>query len=352
MILRVKRHYQVSSFNKFSLLLKYDSVASAFSFSFYFDPENFEHKLLFQPGHYHKVDVEHNDELLIRGWILSQGFGESSNKVLSSVNGYSLSGVLEDCQIPVDLYPLQADKKNLREISQRLVSKFPFSIQIDDSVSSKMEEIYDVTTANESDTIKKYLSSLASQKNIILSHTPKGNLLFTKAKANSKPIFFFQPGLESITEMTLKFNGQKMHSDITVQKQAGINGGNSGQSTLKNPFVPYVYRPRVLNQNSGDDNDTSEAAQNVLSSEIKNLVLTIKTSMWELDGKVIKPNQVISVRNPEIYLYKKSNWFIESVLLEGDEKQTTATLTCVVPEVYTGGTPDYVFEINEEKEHG
>ena len=352
MILKVKRHFEIASFTKFSLLLRYDAVASSFSFSFYFDPNDPQHKLLFQPGHYHQVDVEHNGELLLRGWILGQAFGETSEKVLSSVNGYSLSGVLEDCQIPVDLYPLQADQKNLREIAQRLTSKFPFSVEIDGSVASKMEQIYDITTAKDTDSIKDYLNTLAAQKDIILTHTNKGNLLFTKAKTRSTPIFHFESGLESVVEMTLKFNGQNMHSDITVQKQAGIDGGNSGQSTIKNPFVPFVYRPKVVTQNSGDDNDTNEAAKNLRSAEMKGIVLTIKTSMWELEGKVIKPNQIITVRNPEIYLYKKSNWFIESVQLEGDEEQTVATLTCVLPETYNGGTPSYIFEIVEEKEHG
>lgn len=351
MILKVKRHFQIDTYNKFSLLLRYDSIASAFSFSFYFDPKNPEHKLLFQPGHYHQIDVEHNDELLLRGWILGQAFGNSSEKILSSVNGYSLSGVLEDCQIPVDLYPLQADKKNLREIAQRLTSKFPFSVKIDGSVASKMEQVYDITKARDNDTIKGYLTSLASQKDIILTHTNKGDVLFTKAKTKSTPIFHFEQGLESVLEMKLKFNGQKMHSDITVQKQAGIEGGNSGESTIQNPLVPFVYRPKVVTQNSGDDNDTIEAAKSVRSAELKGIVLTIKTSMWELDGKVIKPNNIITVRNPEIYLYKKSNWFIESVKLEGDETQTTATLTCVLPETYNGETPAYIFEVDEEKEH-
>jgi hypothetical protein len=152
--------------------------------------------------------------------------------------------------------------------------------------------------------------------------------------------------------MTMRFNGQKMHSDITVQKQAGIEGGNSGENTIVNPFVPFVYRPKVVKQNSGNDNDTLEAAKSIRSAEMKGIVLTIKTSMWEIEGEVIKPNQIITVRNPELYLYKKSNWFIESVKLDGDEKQTIATLTCVLPETYNGGTPSYIFEINEEKEHG
>lgn len=351
MEIKVKRHYKIDTFNKFSLLMNYDAVASVFSFNLYFDPNNFEHKLLFQPGHYHILDVSHGGELLMRGYILGNTFGLQSEKQLSNVNGYSLAGVLEDCQIPPDLYPLQSDEKTLKEIADRLVSKFPFAVEVDTSVSDKLNQVYDVTTASESGSIKDYLSSLASQKNVILTHTPTGNLLFTKAKTKQKPILHFTQGMP-MTTMSLSFKGQGMHSHITVQKQADIDGGNVGENTVRNPFVPYVYRPKVKIQNSGDDIDTSEAAKNELAAEYKNIILTITTDMWEIDGKVIKPNNIISVVAPELYLYKKSNWFIQSVKLDGDESSTTATLTCVLPAVYDNSTPPYIFEIIEEKEHG
>lgn len=350
MEIKVKRHYKIDTFNSFSLLLKYDSVASAFSFSMYFDPNDSKHRMLFQPGHFHQLDIEHGGELLMRGWILGQSFGVGAEKMLSSVNGYSLPGVLEDCNIPVDLYPLQSDQKTLSEIAKYLTSKFPFSVVVDGSVSGLMNQKFDTTTASETQTIKSYLNELASQKNIILTHTADGNLLFTKAKTRRTPIFHFENN-QPATEMTLQFNGQGMHSDIWVTKEADIDGGNAGQEKISNPFVPYVYRPLVKTQSSGDDVDTKEAVKNVLQSELKGIKLTIKTNMWEIDGKVIKPNNIITVRNPELYLFEKSNWFIESVQLDGDETQTTATLTCVLPEVYNGSQPPYIFEVNEEKLH-
>lgn len=351
MELKIKRHYSIDTFNQFSLLLKYDSVASAFSFSFYFDPNNPQHRLLFQPGHYHQCDIVHNGELLVRGWIISQGMGESSEKVLSSINGYSLPGVLEDCQIPLDVYPLQHDGKTLKEIATTLISKFPFKVQIDASVSTKMESVYDVTAANENQTIKEYLTSLATQKDVVISHTPSGDLLFTKAKTKQNPFFHFNNNMPNV-EMSMKFNGQAMHSHIWVQKQADVDGGNAGEELIRNPFVPYVYRPTVITQSSGTDIDTKEAAKQALSAELKNIVLTIKTSMWEIDGAILKPNTVVAVTNPELYIYKKVNWFVESIQFDGDETETVATLTCVLPEVYNNEYPDYFFKVNEEKTHG
>lgn len=343
MIVKIKDHYQLDFFNGLSVTLRYDSVASQYGFNMYFDPNNEDHKELLKPGHYHQMSIEHNGELLMTGFILNQTFSSRPTKQLSSVSGYSLPGVLEDCQIPPSLYPLQSDGKTLLEIAQKLVGNFPFGIEVDPLVSKRMREVYPTTTASESQSIKDYLSSLAAQKNIILSHTAKGDLLFTQAKTNQKPFFHFE-GCMSNVEMNLSFNGQGLHRDITVMKQADKNGGNAGQTTIRNPFVPYVRRPSVKTQNSGNDVNTAEAAQNILGAELKNITLTIKVNYWELNGELLKPNTTLTVKNDELYIFEKVEWFVESVTFTGDEKQNTAVLKCVLPEVYNGKTPKYFFK--------
>ena len=346
MILKIDdriRNRKVEFFNNFTLQLKYDSVASSFGFSFLYNPKKKEHVELGVIGHYHVGRLEHKGKLLVTGYILSNVFKDSDKKSLASFSGYSLPGVLEDSSIPVDLYPLQFDGLSLKEIAEKLVSKFDFNVVIDSSVRSKMNQVFDVSTANEKQSIKQYLAELASQKNIILSHDEKGNLLFTQAKLNIQPILNFDGGIP-FSSMTLKFNGQPMHSHITVMKQASSDGGNAGESTIRNPYVPFVYRPKTLIQNSGDDNDTATTAKMALSEELKGLKLTIVTDRWEVGDDVIRPNNIISVTNPEISLLKKTDWFIESVTLTGNEKKTTATLECVIPEVYNGNIPKYIFE--------
>jgi len=343
MILKVKRHNRIDTFNQFSLQLNYDAIASSFSFVIYFDPEYNEHQRLFQPGHFHEVDIEHNGELLIRGFMVNHSFTTSSTKALSKIDCYSLPGVLEDCEIPTDLYPLQFDGLTLREIANKLVRPFKLKVQVDPSVSSRVNSVYDVSTANEGQTIKSYLGSLASQKDVVLSHTPDGKLLFTEAKTAQDPIMDFSNNTPIISK-SISFGGQKMHSHITVQKEADDEGGNAGESTIQNPFVPFVYRPTVRSQNSGNDVDTSEAARNELAKELKNIKLTLKIAQWEINGKIIKPNNIITIQDPELYLYERERFFIESVQLNGNEKETTATLTCVLPEVYNKRTPRYIFK--------
>lgn len=347
MILKINdriRQRQINFFNDFTLSLRHDAIGSTFSFGFYFNPENPEHKEVMCIGHYHLCTIEHNGELLLTGMILSQKFSGKNTRQYATISGYSLPGVLEDCEIPTSLYPLQSDGLSLKQIAEKLLNPFNLKMKIDESVSSKMNSSFDTSVAKESQNIKSYLSSLASQKNIVLTHTEKGELLFTSAKTNMKPIAHFGEDIPA-TDMDLSFDGQKMHSHITVLKQADSDGGNAGEHTIRNPYViNTVFRPKVITQNSGKDTETGDAARNALSEELKGITLKISTDRWIIDGKIIKPNNIISVKNPSVFLYKESKWFIDGVDLKGNEKETTAVLHCVLPEVYNNNTPEYLWK--------
>lgn len=344
------RNRQIEFFNDFRIDLKHDSVASTFAFTFFFDPNNKEHKELACVTHFHEVTIEFEGEQLIKGVITSNTFRHSRVKQLASFSGYSLPGVLEDCEIPPTLYPLQSDKLSLTEIAQKLISPFKknynLDMVVDPSVSVKMSKVFDTSTASESQTIKDYLTELASQKNIVITHDEFGRLLFTDAKTESQPIWTIDAtkGVPEGTNLELNYDGQGMHSHIYMQKQASIDGGNSGYSTIRNPYViGSVYRPTVKTQSSGDDNDTGLAARRALANELRGVTLTVQTDRWMHQGKLFRPNKTISVFDPELYIYKKVNWFIESVTFEGNQESTTATLNCVLPEVYSEKTPVSIF---------
>jgi prophage tail gpP-like protein len=340
------RNRKIDFFNEFTLELRHDSISSGFGFSFYFDPNNYEHKELACVTHFHEVQVLYNDELLVTGVITSQKFRHTPTKSLCVITGYTKTGVLEDCQIPPQLYPLQSNRLSLREITEKLLKPFKLDLVIDSSVSSAANKIIDISTANETQTIKDYLVELAKQRDILVSHNEKGQLLFTSLKTDITPLIEFDntKGIQVGTSFELNYDGQGMHSHITTQKQASVDGGNAGEQTIRNPYVlSSYYRPKVTTQSSGDDNDTQSAAERELASELKGLTLTIDTDRWVIDGKIIRPNNIITIFDPELYIYKKTTWFIESIRYTGNETENIATINCVVPEVYNKKKPTSIF---------
>lgn len=344
------RNRKVTFFDKFTMSLRYDSMASAFSFNCYFNPDNIEQKELLCVGHFHIARLYYTPkgssqkQLFLTGYMITEGFSGSSVKEWVSVGGYSYPGVLEDCNIPPQSYPLQYDGLSLRQIAQKILPYFNIKMIVDGAVSADMDKTYEKTEASETQSIKDFLTGLAIQRNIVISHTPEGALRFTKALTKQKPILTYGgEGGIPCPDMKLVFNGQGMHSHITVIKQADKDGGNAGEFTIRNPYVPFVYRPKVVTQSSGDDNDTEKAARSALAAELKNLRITITTDRWDINGVLIMPNNIIEVTNSSIYLYKKVRLFVESVDFSGDADKNTAVINCCVPEAYNDETPEYLF---------
>ena len=335
------RNRKVEFFNKVRIQLKHDSIASTFSFIFYFDPFNIELKELSCVTHFHEVTLEYNGELVLTGVLTSQKFIQGTSEKMMSFGGYSKSGVWGDVNIPPSIYPLQSDGLSLKNIANKLVRPFVrnygLAMKIDPKVSKIMNGVFKKTTASATQTIKDYVLRIASQKDIILSHNAKGEIFFTKAKTEQKPIIEWDTTKGTVpgVDFSMDYNGQAMHSHITMMKSASIDGGNAGQVTVRNPYViGSVFRPKTMTQTSGDDNSTRLAARRAVGNELRNVKLTIKLDRWDIDGKIVRPNNIISHFAPKLYLYHRADWFIESVDLDGDESSQTATLHCVLPEVY------------------
>ena len=80
------------------------------------------------------------------------------------------------------------------------------------------------------------------------------------------------------------------------------------------------------------------------TTELKDAIsFTIKLDRWKINNKLIKPGDIITITSPENYVYKKTRLFIDEVNFKGDSKETTATLKCVLPEVYNKEIPRNIF---------
>ena len=328
-------------FNGVRVTLNYDSVASVFGFSAYFDPNDPLHRNLFRPLRYQRCVISHEGETLITGRVLSASFKAEAERTLVTISGYSLTGILEDCPIPVEVYPLQSDGLTLGEIADKIVEPFGLSIVVDQAVQERYDADFKTIEAKADQSAKAYLAEIAAQRGIILSHTSGGALLFTEAKADRRPTLDFADG-NGYTSATLSVNGQAMHSTVTVLRDADINGGNAGEAEVSNPLIG-IKRPRVALQTSGDDNSTELAAEMLRADELKAVTLTINVPTWKMNGTILRPNTIVSMRDPELFLFKKRNFFVRSVTLSGTESEQVASLTCVLPETFTLQTPVDIF---------
>jgi prophage tail gpP-like protein len=331
-------------FNHFSnLTLKFnlDTFASVFSFDARFDPDNVEHQKIFKPLTYPKIEIFSNDmDLLLTGNIVNNSFTSTKTPQLVSFSGYSKSGILEDVTIPDSVYPLEKNNQSLSEISAQLLKPFGINQVIESNVANKMNLVYEKAVAQPSQSVASFLTQLASQRNIVIGHTKKGDVYYFKAFIGSKPVRSYDSS--NLLSSKMAINGRAFHSDITVRRQPSDE--NEGVSTLDSVRNPNVRQIRSVCKvlSSGGDTSTIEAARNALAAELRGIQLALE--LPKIDTSILC-GQIIEFINPELFIYKKQKFVINEINYKEDSLGDTMSINCLTPEAFTGGTPTNIFDM-------
>jgi prophage tail gpP-like protein len=361
----------VEFFTSGSVTLKLDSIASTFEFSARFSAQNKEHQELFKPLQYKDVEIYNSkDKLIFTGTILNHRFKSNPVRELVIISGYSKSGILEDVTIPPSAYPLESTNRSLKDIAEKLCGLYGINVVISnqskniadtkivgkpkkirpqsdfETIKAKSKLIFGRTSASPSESIKDYLAKLAGQKNIILSHNEKGEVLLFQPDLLQTPRYFFTKG--NSLSMSMDVNGQAMHSNIYVVRQpSDENEGVSTVDSTKNSLIGK-YRPTTKILSSGVDTETKDAAENELASELKNINVTV-----ELQGLFdeIYPGEIVNVHNHYLYNYAYNRWMVDSITLKFDEKSDTTTLNLVPPESFNGANPRNLFFNHDDEDN-
>jgi prophage tail gpP-like protein len=337
---------EFTHFSNVDVNLKLDSVASSFSFDGYFDIQDRILEKLFKPLSYLPCEVWAKDldnginEKLITGTILNQALSIQRNKQLTGVSGYSKTGVFEDCNIPISSYPLQFDGLGLDKIAKKLCDDFNIQLKIFDNARKDAAKPFELTKAQPTESIKQFLSNIAMNRNITVAHDNFGRLLLYKVEGKVPPKFKINENDIGVISVSINPNGQRVHSDITVIKQASTKNQNEGQTTITSPFVePGVKRPKVQIFQHGAQTDTKLAATQMVCTEAKNFPITIELEGWTFQNKIARAGFYIELTAPSIFL-ETTKLVLQNVQFSlNPEKGKTMTLTAVLPCVYTGVLP-------------
>jgi len=230
---------------------------------------------------------------------------------LVSFSGYTKSGILEDVTIPDSVYPLEKNNQSLSEISSQLLKPFEIGQLIERNVSNEMNLVYEKAVAQPTQSVASFLTQLASQRNIVIGHTNKGDVYYFKAFIGSKPVRSYDSS--NLLSSKMAINGRAFHSDITVRRQpSDENVGVSTVDGVKNPNVEQIRSVcKILS--SGDDTSTIEAAQNVLASELRGIQLGLE--LPKIDTSILC-GQIIEFINPELFIYKKQKFVINEIIIK------------------------------------
>jgi len=350
----------INFFSQIKLVLKYDALASTFQFDYLFDANRFDHLEVAGITHYHEAHVYWQSsnpsipkQRILTGLVTSQNFIDAPVPELLSIGGYSKPGLLDDCDIPVEI-PLESNGLKLSDIIKRICNAFLLKLVIktprageiiiqkppqEKNEDERAEGDVKKSTSKTSENAASYIKKLCLQKNVVLTHDEMGNVVVKTANTEGEPVLIFDADSnpqQGYQRMNLNTDGTSMFRFYSVVRQSDDEGGNESSITIKNPLSPVAGVPRykVETQSSGDDITIGEAARNALSKSLKAFPLTISIVTETASTVLILPDNTIHVKNKKLNLFKMTKWFIESVEVTQTPESTTQVLTCVLPWVY------------------
>jgi|GEM_PF-1908935 len=366
------------NFDSVSIDSSIDSVASTFSIGAFFDLNNPEDREIFRPLKYNKIEIfGDSEDLLLTGTILNHEIGNKSASELINISGYSLPGVIEDCNIPYSMYPLENLKMNLAEITRRVIKPFGLNLIIDPLIEKEVNLVYPKSVCGPEETIKEYLAKLAAQRNIILSHTVKGDLLMFRPDVGAEVKYIFTD--ENTTSMGLSVNGQNMHNQLTVIRQpkpkkkpvlktktkkhkefeTDANGDIIPNlppvvtiktkevkqrpkpqffDTVNNPMIE-VFRPAVQKMTAGEDLSTEAAVRDYISDELGNISFSIEINEW-LD---LSFGDIIEIESQSLFLRNKTKLMIDSISRSQSASGQSMRIDATLIEAFIGQEPKNIF---------
>lgn len=322
---------RVEQFSNESILLAIDNVGAGFSFNAPFFPGTQEYRDLFRPFAYQGCQLYIGNDLKINGVIekIAPGLSESDNTV--NIQGRSKVGVVVDC------FFTSEDQKEwtqagLDEIAATVLSGFGLSAEFPDGAGAIFEQAGPDSPTSK---IFDFLQNLASQRGLLMSQTPEGNLLFRKPNAGGSPVAELIEGQQGILISGASYDGTKRFSRYEVYGQEA--GKNDNFASIEDSTIP-VHRPKSTSANDTNQGNIEDAARWVLSADIAaGITVPVGYEGWlRPDGKLWAENDIILLTAPSLMVYKATRFLIKGITFTGSENEKTVAFDLTLPEAYTG----------------
>lgn len=315
-----------------------DTAADAWAASIEWEPGRDEFiDIATSPYSYATARAYINGERLVTGSLF-----ESNPTLDSSGSKKDLAGFSSTINIvDSDLRPGDYEDNNisLKERAEKLLKPYGLRVVIDPSVLTKANVKFDRVTADRNDKIFDHLADLASQRQILVSSTEKGNLLLTQANTSSRPVGTVEEDASTASlSYQAKFDGRKRFSIWRVDCQTPF------KTDKKNGISKDLAVPIMRYKNVTKANDTrggiEQTAQWIKSKEFaKSLQIPFPfPSFFSPDGSLWRENTKVIVKSKTIGVPNGFEFLIRQVEYKRTSQGDSVVLGLVPPQVYTGET--------------
>lgn len=279
------------------------------------------------PYAYPPASVYIGNELIINGILYTVEPQQTESGIIKNLEGWSFTADVIDSTLKP---PYEKNNVTLEQRANELVKPIGIKVIFETDPGGKFDRV----TASPQDTIFGHLAKLALQRGILISSTPEGNLLFTKASSGPS-VGTLEESQPLPVEWRARFDGRNRFNAYKAIGQSP--GGNAKTATAIDNKVPRS-RFQTFQANDTITGDIQKAADWRRSKQLADaLTIPFPVSGWLApNGSLWRENTSITVISKTIHVPQGFTFLIRSVefLLEPGGK--TATLNLIPPQIYTG----------------
>lgn len=308
-----------------------------------FEPDNPDHRALFQPFGYQRTELTVGGEKVFDGLVMGVVPSLSEDGRVVTLTCYSRPGPLLDCSPSPKSLPLEFKKVALSTIVQKVIEPFGLTAEFPDGEGAAFDKV----VIGAEDKVFDSFVNLAKQRNLVISNTTDGALLFQRSVTSGREVAKIREEdggpLLSIVPV---FDPQALYSDVVgllniivsenaIQEYLGNSTKISKQISIKNEFMPpNVLRPFVFKADA--ETDVNAKFGRMFSEAIAYDLMV--DSFRDQNGNLWAPNTLVSVLAPSVMIYEPFIFLIKSVRFSSSPR--TAVLKLVIPQAYAGEAPE------------
>ena len=193
---------------------------------------------------------------------------------------------------------------------------------------------FDRVTGEMTESIFSHLSSLASQRGLLMNSNPQGDIVFTKT-TESETVGTLEVKSTDVLSWGANFDGRKLYNKI---RAIGQSPGNANKETIS--IDNNIPRSRfiTIRADEATDGNLQKAADWKRTKQYAD-ALTISIPVkgfYNPKGKRWEENTKVTIKSQELFIPNGFDFLIRNVEFNSESSGKTATLSLVPPTVFTG----------------
>jgi len=311
-----------------SLIRTMDTAADGFAVSMQWDPEDLEIYELIRPYNYQAVKCYLGAFLMFTGVLYTVEPKSGTGGVLVTLTGASAVVDMVDSTVRP---PYESKKITLKDRADELIGPLGIPVVYD----FENDETFDRVTAEPTDTIFAHLAGLATQRAVLISSTREGEAIFYQANTTGAPVATLEEGKPPVRDSAAKFDGRQR---FNVYK-AIANSPNRKRKTAvaKDTGVPKS-RFKTFRAEDTTAGNIQAAADWRRSKQVADaLTIDIPVDSWYTPaGELWAENTLVTYKAPALFIPDGFDFLIRRAEFSYSNEGTTAVLSVVPPQVYSG----------------